>query len=83
MHTPFQKTQNHFQTARTIFQTAGTAFPKMLLCFLKWCACVSTEAMRTISKAPSDPSANGVTEYGLAMGSLSHEADKVWNDIPP
>ena len=42
-------------------------FPKctcrvqMLLCFLKWCACVSTDAMHSISKAPSDPTANGVT----------------------
>ena len=44
----FKKTQNHFQTA---FQT----FVEMVLCFLKWCACVSTKAMHPISKAPSDP----------------------------
>ena len=55
------KKQKHFQTARTTFQMAGTASRKMVLCFLKWCACASTDAMHTISKAPSDPSTNGIT----------------------
>ena len=51
----------HFKQQVQHFPTCCTCHFQRLLCFLKWCACVSTDGMHSILKAPSDPSTNGIT----------------------